>query len=141
MELFRELGRESLADSQTKGFNTELEPNIAEKLMLIVSEIGEACEADRKSKRAFQKIPTLGELDKVRELLTSSFNLSPTDGGKLYKEIFEEHIKDTFEDELADAAIRIMGLAFLTNVDLGYHIRAKMDYNKLRDHKHGGKSY
>lgn len=57
----------------------------------------------------------------------------------VYKKEFEKNIKDTFEDELADAMIRIMDLAAYKNVNLEEHIKAKMRYNTFRGHKHGKK--
>jgi NTP pyrophosphatase (non-canonical NTP hydrolase) len=48
-------------------------------------------------------------------------------------------VKDTFEDELADAAIRIFDLAHSKGIDLQKHIEAKMRYNATREHMHGKK--
>lgn len=53
--------------------------------------------------------------------------------------VFGGNIKDTFEDELADAVIRIFDLAEHLNVDREYHIKAKMKYNLTRPFKHGVK--
>lgn len=57
-------------------------------LMLVIGEIGEMVEADRKSRRANREL-----FDKF------------TDGA--FVEGFECHIKDTLEDELADVVIRL----------------------------------
>ena len=87
-------------------------------LMLIVSELAEAMEADRKGRYA--------------------------DLGKYYKGIeysFETYVKDTFEDELADTAIRIFDLCEALGIDIQKHIELKMEYNKSRSYKHGGKKY
>jgi NTP pyrophosphatase (non-canonical NTP hydrolase) len=51
--------------------------------------------------------------------------------------IFAKDVKDTFEDELADAVIRIADLCGYLNIDLESHIKAKMRYNETRPHKHG----
>ena len=48
--------------------------------------------------------------------------------------------KDTFARELAGATIRIMDLAAWTGVDLGEAIRAELEANKARGHRHGGKA-
>lgn len=48
--------------------------------------------------------------------------------------------KDTFARELAGATIRIMDLAAATGVDLGEAIRAELEANKSRGHRHGGKA-
>jgi NTP pyrophosphatase (non-canonical NTP hydrolase) len=94
--------------------------------MLIVSEVSEAMEADRKG-RFLGDGPRMHE----REFETPD----------QFIEWFKANVKDTFEDELADAAIRIFDLAFQMKIDLDYHIRAKMKYNKNREFMHGGKKY
>lgn len=74
-------------------------------LMLVLSEIGEMVEADRKNRRAFSG-------DKV--------DIS----GKSYDEWFESNIKDTLEDELADVCIRLFdfcGLRRLVPVVVDMH--------------------
>lgn len=120
-----------------KGF--EPQP-VATKLMLIVSELGEACEADRKWKHA--------KLEDIKDLLP---NMYVTKGGIVqrepvqeaektrYIEVFEILIKDTFEDELADAFLRLMDLCGEYNIDIERHIFLKAQYNKLRPPKHGKK--
>ena len=52
---------------------------------------------------------------------------------------FLKHVKDTFEDELADSIIRIMDLAAYKGIDLEQHIKAKNRYNLTRQYKHGKK--
>lgn len=93
--------------------------NILEKLMLVVSELGEACEAYRKGHYAnmahFSRRP-----------LNSDFN-----------GYFECSIKDSFEDEIADSIIRLFDLAGFMNIDIEKHIALKMKYNESRPYKHG----
>ena len=96
----------------------EGEYSVPEKLMLIVSEVSEACEADRKSAHA---------------------DMYGFQWREDFKGDFDDHIKDTFEDELADAAIRIFDLCAKMNIDLEKHIILKDKYNKLRPYKHGKK--
>lgn len=91
--------------------------NISEMLMLIVSELGEAQEALRKNKRADMR-------GGINEMLP---------------QVFEDYIKDTFEDELADVFIRLGDLCGYLNIDIEKHIKAKMEYNKGRPRKHGKK--
>lgn len=50
---------------------------------------------------------------------------------------FEESIKDTFEDEIADAVIRLLDLSAGLGIDLEWHIRSKVEYNKNRQKLHG----
>ena len=69
--------------------------NIGEILMLIVSELSEALEVHRNNKFA-------NMID---------FNIVRTkEWTRLNSKLFENHIKDTFEDELADVFIRLFDL-------------------------------
>lgn len=49
------------------------------------------------------------------------------------------NIKDTFEDEIADAVIRLFDLAKGLGIDLEWHIQQKMEFNKTRERMHGKK--
>lgn len=106
--------------------------NIGEKLMLVVSELGETCEAHRKGRF------TDGGPSKFEDNLKWALEQRPDESQiTIFKSMFEGAIKDTFEDELADAMIRIMDLAAHKNIDLEWHIAMKMRYNKTREHLHG----
>lgn len=105
-----------------KGFYED-KKNIGEMLALIHSEVSEALECDRKNKHC-------------------EANLNVVIGWQLnevFKPKFEEQVKDTFGDELADIVIRVLDLAAFKGINLERHIEAKMRYNKLRPHKHGKK--
>jgi NTP pyrophosphatase (non-canonical NTP hydrolase) len=79
----------------------------------------EMCEADRKNIHCFViPNPSYGTNDE-------------------YKEYFEQHVKDTFEDELADTVIRLLDMAKKLDIPLESHVLAKMRYNSLRPYKHG----
>lgn len=123
------------ANVLAKGF-TEKQP-IATKLMLIVSELSEALEADRRNKHAdfdrFGKVYDCGMED------LKGFD-SPNKEAAAYAAAFRCSIKDTFEDEIADAFLRLMDLCGEYNIDIETHIKMKSEYNKLRPAKHG-KSY
>ena len=81
------------------GFHEE-ELSIEHLKCLIVSELMEAVEADRKSNNA-----DMDAFDKYEGLIS-------------FDENFERHVKDTVEDELADACIRIFDLAGYKNIDI-----------------------
>lgn len=100
---------------------------ISQLLMLITSELGEALEANRK--------------DKVASLLSFDLDLSNfiDQSPDIFKMNFERHIKDSFEDELADAVIRIFDLAGFLNIDLERHIQLKHKYNLGRPFMHNKK--
>ena len=109
----KELCKEIHKNAISKGFWETF--NMAEKLMLIVSEITEAMEADRKNKRMGSDIKNCHCFEK----------------GAYFKRWFLEDVKDTFEDELADTCIRIFDLAQKMDMDLENHIIAKMRYNNM----------
>ena len=88
----KELSREINQWATEKGFWEK--PNPAEKLMLIVSELGEAVEAHRSGRYC------RAELNYI----------------KPYE--FEQEVKDTFEDELADVFIHLFDLCYKYNIEL-----------------------
>lgn len=79
-------------------------------IMLVITELAEAVDADRKGRKA-----------NVNEFNRWQKDFVPhTEEGKIraFKEDFEAYLKDTVEDELADAAIRLLDLAGLQNIDI-----------------------
>ena len=126
-----------------KGF--EHQP-IATNLMLIVSELSEAMEADRNNRHAkfetFEEdLPKkhIGESgEELYEL--NDYKHTPIDkeyAQKFYAIAFERSIKDTFEDEIADAFLRLMDLCGEYGIDIERHICMKAAYNQTRPIKHG----
>ncbi len=118
-------GMNSLAQSihainREKGF-WDQERNIGEMLMLITSELGEAMEAHRKGKFA--------NWDAYAKALNKPEQ----------EDAFKLHIKDSFEDEITDALIRIMDMAAGLEINLEKHLEAKIGFNKLRPRLHGKK--
>jgi NTP pyrophosphatase (non-canonical NTP hydrolase) len=90
-------------------------------LMLIVSELSEALEADRNGRHC-----------DIEEVAASHDISDPV--------VFKGFIKDSFEDELADVFIRMFDLCGYLGLDIQKYIDAKLKYNEQREHKHG-KSY
>lgn len=88
----------------------KIERNKSELLMLIVTELGEACEALRKGRRQ-----QLGS----------------------FTDIY--WVKDTFEDEIADVFIRLGDLCEAEGIDIEWQIKKKMEYNSTRPQLHGKK--
>lgn len=82
-------------------------------LCLVISELMEAVEADRKNKHADVEVFNYIIDDNLREkhLYGSEYELS-------YVQVFENYIKDSVEDELADACIRLLDYAGLKGYDL-----------------------
>lgn len=120
------------ADVLAKGF-TEKQP-IATKLMLIVSELSEALEADRRNKHAdFDRFEKVYDC-RMEDL--KGFD-SPNKEAAAFEGAFRCSIKDTFEDEIADSFLRLMDLCGEYNIDIDTHIILKSAYNRLRPAKHG----
>ena len=118
-----------------KGFEHQPVPTY---LMLVVTELSEAVEADRKNRHA--DYPRFKGNLPVRFVFPSgrSYLSAPLDKcEEIYKASFEKYIKDTFEDEIADAFMRLMDLCAELEIDIEAHIRAKFAYNELRPTKHG----
>lgn len=95
--------------------------NVGESLMLCVSELSEALEAHRKGLYC-----TLSADEK------EEFSNDPMDADR-----FVSSVKNTFEDEIADTMIRLMDLSVGFGIDIEWHIRQKVNYNKSRPYKHG----
>lgn len=114
-----QLSRQIFQSNKKKGFWSE-KPNIGEKLMLIVSELSEALEADRVNRYA------------KRNDFENAIGIE-------YTEKFKTHIKDSFEDEIADSIIRLLDLCGGLHIDIEFHVKEKLEFNKTRANKHGKK--
>lgn len=114
-------------NNKAKGF-WDKERNVGEMLMLVVSELSEALEADREGKFA-----------NIKGFQVDQGNWQDEDDPIRYKMDFERSIKNSFEDEIADAVIRLMDISIGLGIDLEWHIKAKMKYNSMRPHMHGKK--
>lgn len=108
-----------------KGF-WEGENNIGEKLMLVVSELSEAMEHHR----AHGIVPITAQYLDTLDSMTED---------KDFNYMFVDNVKDTFQDELADAVIRILDLAEGLEFDIEKHIALKMRFNATRERLHGKK--
>ena len=112
--------------NKEKGFY-DSEKNIGEMLALIHSEVSEALESHRKD-----KFLNNGDGD-PNQFLNEILEFGDTQ----FKTWFNAHVKDTFEDEVADAIIRLLDLCGYLEINIEKHIEAKLRYNSLRPHKHG----
>lgn len=118
----------SHATAKEKGF-WDSERNVPELLMLIVSELSEGLEALRKEHKSNP------------DIVASLYNAYVEDPHPMdietFKHEFESHVKNSFEDEIADTVIRLFDLCGGLGIDLETHILLKINYNKLRGYKHG----
>jgi NTP pyrophosphatase (non-canonical NTP hydrolase) len=115
----KKVSKEIYTTAKKKGF-WDTERNTGELLMLVTSELGEALEAHRTGK--FADIKPLNKKFKSDEE---------------YAEVFKTCCKDTFEDEISDAVIRLFDIASGYKIDLEKHIELKMRYNATRPRLHG----
>lgn len=107
------LAAEIHSDACNKGFYDN-QREVGTLLMLVVSELSEALEADRAGRHAPNPAVMSGD-----------------------SEDFATRVKDTFEDEIADAIIRLLDLCGYFGIDIDWHVRAKMEYNRERPIRHG----
>jgi NTP pyrophosphatase (non-canonical NTP hydrolase) len=113
---YNKLSKEVHQNAENKGFWKQVKSD-EHCLTLVFTEICEAVEADRKNKRA-DKSAFLNIKGKERNsVFPKMFNRDTTNAA------FVQHVKDTIEDELADAMIRLL--------DLAGHLQ--IDFTKLPD--------
>lgn len=112
-------------NAKNKGF-WDSERNIAEALMLVVTELSEAVEVHRREGYVHNLSPEIKE--QLDEMNDSEF-----------VEHFVLVAKDQFADEMADSIIRILDLCGGLDIDIDWHIRAKIRYNHTRARLHGKK--
>ena len=104
-----ELRNKAYRNAVTHGFHDE-ELSNEHCLCLVISELMEAVEADRKGR--------LGK--KCKSRFDIDYNRYPAlvEEEKRFKSSFEKNVKDSLPDELADAAIRLLDLAGLRNISI-----------------------
>jgi NTP pyrophosphatase (non-canonical NTP hydrolase) len=127
IESINALKSEVYENNKAKGF-WDNSRNVGEMLMLVTSELGEAMEAHRKGKT----FPDISQIELWRQggLTWETHKIS-------CKAEFETWVKDSFQDEISDAVIRLFDICGGLGIDLGAHIYHKLEYNKTREVRHG----
>lgn len=136
--MINELARQVHENAKSKGFFDEPK-NIGEMLCLIHSEVSEALEADRMGSYCRNSMISDPESEDGKGSESAAKNVLRYEDDETFILRFRKDVKDSFEDELADVIIRVMDLAAFKGIDLEQHIKAKMRFNSLREHKHGKK--
>jgi NTP pyrophosphatase (non-canonical NTP hydrolase) len=143
MKSLNQLRDEIHANAKEKGFYDNPR-EVGTMLMLVVSELAEALDADRADyfcdfskyeecrKEAFE-FKHKQETD-VRFMPRSPYSIQSSE--EIEKDAFERYIKDTFEDELADVIIRTLDICGYLKIDIERSVLAKIKYNKTRDKLH-----
>lgn len=140
-----EISEEIYQVNKSKGFWKEgrklgdPDRNFAEACMLLVTEVAEAVEADRKGHRAnLEGFANVIESSKAAIRGRVGDHQEKIDIYRSeYKAIYERYVKDSIEAELAGTAIRLFDIAYGFGIDLEKFIRLEVDYNKLREARHG----
>lgn len=108
---------------------------LSQKLLLAVSELTEAMEADRIDKRS-----DIEFFDKrLKEIMNSTRETTPENDAKVYSDLYKIHIKDSLEAEIAGTIIRCLDFCKEQNIDIEKHIQAEHNFNLTRPIKHGKK--
>lgn len=113
---FDELTQEAFATAKAHGWHDEEQPDET-YLMLIITEIAEGVQADRKDKHA--------DAAKFKEYQTYYGTFLPSEEIRTirFREDFEAYIKNSVEDELSDVVIRCLDLAGLRNIEFDYALK------------------
>ena len=126
MKSLNQLRDEIHANAKEKGFYDNPK-EIGTLLMLVVSELAEALEADRTG-----DFCDFSKYEKCKKEMDVGIRTSED----VEKYAFEKYIKNTFEDELADVIIRVLDICGYFNIDIERNVLAKMEYNKTREKMH-----
>ena len=100
--------------------------NFAEALMLVTSELSEALEAYRTGLN-------VNDPNIVGDYVIAKI------AGKGDKDNYIQNVKGSVGEEIADAIIRLLDISAGYELDIDFHVEAKLAYNATREHKHGKK--
>lgn len=118
--------KEAVNNTLGDGFAQKIEDVFdAQRLALIHSEASEALESTRKHR--------IAELTKPEKELMSDMQ------GAEFKKYYDEVVKGSLEEEVADIIIRCFDFVGFKKIDIDFHVEQKLKYNALRPYKHGKK--
>lgn len=122
--MLNELSNKAHAAAVEKGFY-ERKRDLPELAMLIVTEISEAVEAERKGSK----------IEAYRQKWACEYNVDDWDANIFAK--YDIDMRGTIEEEIADAIIRILDLCGYYGINIDAWVETKMKYNSMRPKKHG----
>lgn len=131
----KKVAKEIFENAKSKGFYDKIivdgvidkeKINIGERFMLVTSELAEALEADRENRRCNPNI-----------FINNTKGIDHNN--PYWIQEFKVNIKDTLEDEVADAIIRLLDFSVALGIDIEFYIEQKMKYNSTRERLHGKK--
>lgn len=102
-------------NNKKKGFY-DMERPFPERMMLVVTELSEAVDAHQKDRFCNVDLKSVVSADD-----------------------FESNVKNTVEDEIADAIIRLLDISAHMGIDINEHIISKVQFNTTRPRLHGKK--
>ena len=143
MKSLNQLRDEIHANAKEKGFYDNPR-EVGTLLMLVVTEVAEALEADRIGRFCdffeYEKYKKNAfELKHKQETDVKFMPRSPSlikSSKDIERDAFKTYIKNSFEDELADIIIRTLDICGYLNIDIERNVLAKIKYNKTRDKLH-----
>ena len=116
---FNLLAKEAYESAKERGFHDGKHTG-GHYFMLVVCELAEAVEADRRGRW----VENREEYERLIRICDES----------IHAHLFEIHIKDTVEDELADAVIRLLDYAGMKGVDIGKRMNEVFDDEVFDDY-------
>lgn len=126
MKDLNKLSKQIYEANKAKGFHEE-KHSPEHMLCLVISELMEAVEADRKDIHA--------DLESFEQFMSG---VKDKHYDKMYSECFKQLIKDSVSDELADAVIRLLDTAGALDLVLHPYSKDSCDYEDLKEEfEHG----
>ena len=110
---FDELSQQAFETTKAHGWHDIEQPDET-YLMLIITEIAEAVQADRKDRHA-----DVESFNYYYEDNDDGFDAD----GFIFKAYYDDFIKNSVEDELSDVVIRCLDLAGLRNIEFDYALK------------------
>ena len=120
-----ELSQQIYKSAKAKGYYRETSEK-GTGLMLIVAEVAEALEADRRANYADEKA--------YSEELQKEVEEEQVEAHK--EDAYFKYIAGTFEEELADVLLQLLSFTGSLHIDIEKFVKLKMQYNEKRPRLH-----